>query len=173
VSNLHRKSPFANPCPDEECSVCSDARAHALAAHLGLADEPDAGRYDVSTVDLSAFADPATDPAIEADARAAESVSWGGWEPILKRPTDDDEPDDLVEAWEPAPEDRKWWAAESVEGCGIDELSPEEQENELYGESEWVAACKEHARWMEEQEQENAYHEMIGRLTMGGFPVDL
>jgi hypothetical protein len=35
-----------------------------------------------------------------------------------------------------------------------------------------VAACKEHAQWMEEMEAENAYHEMIGRLMMGGFPAD-
>jgi hypothetical protein len=172
VSNLHRKSPFANPCPDEECSVCSDARAHALAAHLGLADEPDAGRYDVSTVDLSAFADPATDPAIEADARAAESVSWGGWEPILKRPTDDDEPDDLVEAWEPAPdeEDRAWAAQFSEEGAALDDLSPWECWLEAFSEPTYERACRLHAELMEEEEQEFLYNDLVSRL--GGFSAD-
>jgi hypothetical protein len=172
VSNLHRKSPFANPCPDEECSVCSDARAHALAAHLGLADEPDAGRYDVSTVDLSAFADPATDPAIEADARAAESVSWGGWEPILKRPVDEDEPDELVEAWEPAPdeEDRAWAAQFSEEGAALDDLSPWEEALEILGERSWERACREHAEMMEEMELEHTYHLLIE--TLGGLPQE-
>jgi hypothetical protein len=140
-----------SPCPCEDCQA--DVSAAALAARFGLADDDP---------------DPA---AIEADARAAEAIRWGQWSPVYKRPVDADYLGDLARAWEPRDDDREWWATENVEGCGEDELSPEEQENELYGESEWIAACKEHARWMEEQEQEAAYHEMIGRLSLGGFPA--
>jgi hypothetical protein len=155
VESLPHQSPFGNPCV-EGCEICDNEAAEQIADHLGLADEPD--------------------PTLEADARAADAVRWGGWEPILKRPTDDDEPDELVEAWEPAPNEEDDaarlelfpWATEG--GVGIDELSPQEQEIELWGESEWVQACREFADWMEERELEALYLRRVEAL--GGFSAD-
>jgi hypothetical protein len=156
LSNLHRESPLANPCPDEECFVCSDARAQALATHLGLADEPD--------------------PTIEADARAADSIRWGLWSPDLPRTyRDEDGPDELVEAFEfPDEEDDAArlelfpWATEG--GCFEDDLTPEEEEILLWGESEWSQACREFADWMEERELEALYLRRVEAL--GGFSAD-
>jgi hypothetical protein len=137
------------PCPCEDCEADRDARA--LATHLGLADEPD--------------------PTIEADARAADAVRWSLWSPILKRPTDDDEPDEWVEAWEfPGDDDRSWAAQFSEEGCAEDDLSPWEEALEVLTEPAWERACREHAEEMEAMAQEALYHELVSRL--GGFCDD-
>lgn len=164
MDSLQHQTISDNPC---NCRSCSDRGARDLAAQLGMApaDGPD------DDLDLAAeHAD-----RIAAHAAAVEAIRWGLWNPIFKRPADDDEPGQLARDWEPpiSDEDREWWAAETAEGgCGIDELSPDEEEALIWGEDEWVRACREHAQWVEEQEQEAAYHEMIGRLSLGGHSSD-
>jgi hypothetical protein len=154
VESLHRESPLANPCPDEECFVCSDARARALAAHLGLAGEPD--------------------PTIEADARAADAVRWNLFSPDLPRTYRDEENPGEAEPWGPDdPDDATRlelfpWAKEG--GCFENDLTPEEEAMEILGEPAWERACREHAEEMEAMAQEALYHELID--TLGGFPAD-
>jgi hypothetical protein len=151
LPNLPHQSPFGNPCV-EGCPICDDEAARRLAAHLGLADEPD--------------------PTIEADARAAESVSWGLFSPDLPRTYRDEEnPDELVEAWEfPGDDDRSWAAQFNEEGCAEDDLSPWEEALEILGERSWERACREHAEMMEEMELEHTYHLLIE--TLGGLPQE-
>jgi hypothetical protein len=149
LSTLPHQPISDNPC---DCRRCSDADAAELAAHLGLSD-------------------PADDPAaIEADARAAEAVNWGGWEPILKRPTDADDPGEPAGAWGPDPEDAAWAAQFNEEGCAEDDLSPFEEWMEAFTEPSFERACRLHAELMEEEEQEFLYNDLVSRL--GGFSAD-
>jgi hypothetical protein len=153
MESLHHNPTTGNPCP-ESCPICDDADATELAAHLGLADEPD--------------------PAIEADARAADAVRWNLFSPDLPRTYRDEENPGEAEPWGPDdPDDATRlelfpWAKEG--GCFDDDLTPEEEEIMLWGEDEWVQACREFADWIEERELEALYLRRVEAL--GGFSAD-
>lgn len=147
MSNLHRESLSANPCPDHGCSVCDDASAEALAAQLGLADDLD-------------LAD-----------EAADRVVFQQVDCLFIRPRDEDAPADLEATWEDVGDaDREWWAQLNEEGAGADDLSPFEEWIELCDTS-FERACQLHAALMEEEEQEALYNQLVSQL--GGFHADL